>query len=110
MIKSRLALRVAAQNPHLYMRDVDRLIKAILDEIVAAMARRDRVELRGFGTFGVKVRSARIGRNPKTGAVLHVSEKIMAAFRPAKEMRQRLNPSTVKVTEEHHADSSGSGN
>jgi integration host factor subunit beta len=97
VIKSELVSRIAAQNSHLYAHDVDRLIKAILDEIVSAMARRDRVELRGFGAFGVKVRPAWIGRNPKTGAALHVSEKIMPAFRPAKEMRQRLNPSGSEV-------------
>jgi integration host factor subunit beta len=92
VIKSQLVLRLAAQNPHLYVRDVERVVNAVLDQIVSAMARRERVELRGFGTFGVKVWPARIGRNPKTGAAVHVSEKIMPTFRPGKEIRMRLNP------------------
>jgi integration host factor subunit beta len=92
LIKSQLALRIAAQSLHLYHRDVEKIVNAILDEIVAAMARRDRVELRGFGTFAVKVWSARVGRNPKTGAAVHVSERVMPAFKPGKEIRERLNP------------------
>jgi integration host factor subunit beta len=95
VIKSQLVLRIAAQNPHLYVRDADRLVDAILDEIVSAMARRERVELRSFGTFGVKVWPARIGRNPKTGAAVQVSEKIMPVFKPAKEIRMRLNPGAL---------------
>jgi integration host factor subunit beta len=95
VIESQLVSRIAAQNPHLYMHDADRLVDAILDQIVAAMARRERVELRGFGTFGVKIWPARIARNPKTGAAVHVSEKVMPAFRPAREIRKRLNPSAV---------------
>jgi integration host factor subunit beta len=65
VIKSELVSRIASQNPRLYTRDADRVVDAILDEIVSAMARRERVELRGFGTFGVKVWPARIGRNPR---------------------------------------------
>jgi integration host factor subunit beta len=80
MIKSELVTRIAAQNPHLYQRDVENIVNAILNEIVAAMARGDRVELRGFGAFSVKNRPARTGRNPRTGA--HVSvEQVCAVFR-----------------------------
>src|SRR5262249_48512481 len=71
MIKSELVQRISSQNPHLYQRDVENIVNAILGEIVAAMARGDRVELRGFGAFSVKNRPARTGRNPRTGA--HVS-------------------------------------
>ena len=74
MIKSQLMLRVASQNPHLFQRDVEKVVDAVLDEIVAALARGDRVELRGFGTFAVKVREGRVGRNPKTDATVHVPE------------------------------------
>ena len=66
-------------------------VNAILDEIVAAMARGDRVELRDFGAFVVKVRAARVGRNPKTGAQVHVPARVTAAFKPGKEIRKRLN-------------------
>jgi len=91
VIKSQLVLRIAAQNPRLYHRDVEKVVNAVLKEIVSAMARRERVELRGFGMFGVKVWPARIGRNPKTGAAVNVLEKIMPAFKPGKEIRERLN-------------------
>ena len=65
MIKSELVQRISAANPHLYQRDVENIVNAILNEIVAAMARGDRVELRGFGAFSVKNRPARTGRNPR---------------------------------------------
>ena len=67
MIKSELVQRIAEHNPHLYQRDVENIVNAILEEIVAALARGDRVELRGFGAFSVKSRPARTGRNPRTG-------------------------------------------
>ncbi len=69
MIKSELVQRISAQTPHLYQRDVEHVLNAILGEIIGAMARGDRVELRGFGTFGVKIRAARTGRNPRTGTI-----------------------------------------
>src|SRR3979490_2646736 len=68
MIKSELVQRISEQNPHLYQRDVENIVNAILGEIIAAMARGDRVELRGFGAFSVKHRPARSGRNPRTRA------------------------------------------
>ena len=93
MIKSLLVLRIAGQNSHLFHHDVKEAeaVNAILDRIVSAMARRDRVELRDFGTFVVKVRKARVGRNPKTGAQVHVPAKVTPAFNPGKEIRKRLN-------------------
>src|SRR5947207_11405456 len=75
MIKSELVQRIAEHNPHLYQRDVENIVNAILDEIVAALARGDRVELRGFGAFSVKHRPARAGRNPRTGAHVPVDQK-----------------------------------
>src|SRR5476651_569254 len=68
MIKSELVLHIASANPHLYQRDVENIVNAILREITNAMAKGDRVELRGFGAFSVKHRPARNGRNPRTGA------------------------------------------
>jgi len=91
MIKSELVQRIATQNPHLYQRDVENIVNAILDEISFAMARGDRVELRGFGAFSVKARDARTGRNPRTGETVSVSEKVIPVFKTGKEMRQRLN-------------------
>ncbi|HRO01794.1 MAG TPA: integration host factor subunit beta [Nitrobacter sp.] len=91
MIKSELVQKIAEANPHLYQRDVENIIEAILDEITLALARGDRVELRGFGAFSVKARPARMGRNPRTGAQVNVSEKVVPYFKTGKEMRDRLN-------------------
>jgi integration host factor subunit beta len=91
MIKSELVQRIADRNPHLYLRDVEKIVNAILDEIVKALARGDRVELRGFGAFSVKHRDARLGRNPRTGAHVSVDEKAVPFFKTGKEMRERLN-------------------
>ncbi len=91
MIKSELVLKIAEQNPHLYQRDVENIVNAILDTITEALARGDRVELRGFGAFAVKRREARTGRNPRTGEAVSVLEKAIPVFKTGKEMRQRLN-------------------
>jgi integration host factor subunit beta len=91
MIKSELVTKIAEQNPHLFQRDVENIVNAILDTIADALARGDRVELRGFGAFSVKKRDARTGRNPRTGATVSVAEKVIPVFKTGKEMRQRLN-------------------
>jgi integration host factor subunit beta len=91
MIKSELVQRIAERNPHLYQRDVENIVNAILDEVVHALARGDRVELRGFGAFSVKNRPARTGRNPRTGEQVDVAEKNVPFFKTGKEMRERLN-------------------
>jgi integration host factor subunit beta len=91
MIKSELVQRIAEHNPHLYQRDVENIVNAILEEIVAALARGDRVELRGFGAFSVKARPARVGRNPRTGEHVSVHGKVVPFFKTGKEMRERLN-------------------
>jgi integration host factor subunit beta len=91
MIKSELVLRIAEQNPHLYQRDVENIVNAILDEITKALGRGDRVELRGFGAFSVKRREARSGRNPRTGEAVAVAEKAVPVFKTGKDMRLRLN-------------------
>ena len=91
MIRSELVLRIAAQNPHLYQRDVENVVSAILDTISDALARGDRVELRGFGAFSVKRRDARHGRNPRTGEAVSVCEKHIPVFKTGKDMRKRLN-------------------
>jgi integration host factor subunit beta len=91
MIKSELVQRIATQNPHLYQRDVENIVNAILGEITTALSRGDRVELRGFGAFSVKKRPAREGRNPRTGARVSVDKKAVPFFKTGKEMRERLN-------------------
>jgi integration host factor subunit beta len=92
MIKSELIQRVATANPHLFHRDVERIINIVLDEITGALARGDRVELRGFGAFTVKHRAARQGRNPRTGDTVFVEDKYVPFFKTGKELRERLNP------------------
>ena len=91
MIKSELVQAIAERNPHLYQRDVENIVNAILDEITDALARGDRVELRGFGAFSVKNRPPRMGRNPRTGDRVHVEEKWVPFFKTGKELRERLN-------------------
>lgn len=91
MIKSELVARLADANPHLYHRDVERIVSAVFEEITGALARGQRVELRGFGAFSVKSRPARIGRNPRTGETVHVAEKHAPFFKTGKDLRERLN-------------------
>jgi integration host factor subunit beta len=101
MIKSELVRRIGEQNPHLFARDVERIVNAIFDEVAAALARQDRVELRGFGAFAVKTRKARPGRNPKTGAVVSVPETLHPSFRTGKPMHDRLNGTTESASTLH---------
>jgi len=91
MIRSELVQKIADENPHLYQRDVERIVSTIFEEIIDAMSRGDRVELRGFGAFSVKHREARIGRNPRTGESVHVEEKNVPFFKTGKLLRDRLN-------------------
>ncbi len=94
MIKSELVQKLAERNPHLYQRDVENIVNAILDEITRALVSGDRVELRGFGAFSVKNRPARVGRNPRTGDKVDVGEKSVPFFKTGKELRERLNGGT----------------
>ena len=93
MLKSELVEKIAEQNPHLYQRDVEAIVNAILDTITTALARGDRVELRDFGVFTVKRRDARTGRNPRNGEQVAVAEKAFPAFKTSRDMHRRLNPS-----------------
>ncbi len=91
MTKSELINYVTEQNPHLYHRDVERIITTIFDEISSALSRGDRVELRGFGAFSIKQRNARIGRNPRTGSTVNVPAKRVPYFKTGKQLRKMLN-------------------
>ena len=91
MIKSELIVKIAELYPHLYQRDVETIVNQLLDEIGDAMGRGDRVELRGFGTFSVKQREARIGRNPRTGESVAVTKKHAPFFKTGKDLRDRMN-------------------
>ena len=92
MIKSELVQIIASRNPHLFLRDVENIVNAVLDEITDALAAGNRVELRGFGAFSVKNRPSRSGRNPRTGDAVFVEEKWVPFFKTGMELRERLNP------------------
>ena len=91
MLKSELIQRITANNPRLYERDIENIVNAIFGLITAAMARGDRVELRGFGAFSVKLRDARAAHNPRTGVRVAVPKKSIPHFKAGKEMRSRLD-------------------
>ena len=93
MTKSELIAKLANENPHLFQRDVERIVTTIFDEISNALAQGDRVELRGFGAFSIKERGSRVGRNPRTGESVEVGEKFIPYFKTGKQLRERLNPS-----------------
>ena len=99
MIKSEMITRVFVRNPHLLQREVEAVVNCVLDEISNAMRDGNRVEIRGFGAFSVRHRSARPGRNPRTGASVEVEEKAVPFFRTGKELRDRINKSPVTADE-----------
>ncbi|GGH01784.1 MAG TPA: integration host factor subunit beta [Oceanicaulis sp.] len=91
MIKSELIEKLAAANPHLFQRDVERVVNSIFEEITQALERGERVELRGFGAFSVRNRPPRQGRNPRTGDAVSVKEKHVPFFKTGKELRERVD-------------------
>ena len=91
MIRSELVQKLVEDNPHLYQRDVEKIVNTIFEEIIETMAGGDRVELRGFGAFSVKKRDSRTGRNPRTGESVAVEEKHVPFFKAGKLLRDRLN-------------------
>lgn len=91
MIRSELIQKIADENPHLTLRHVERIVNTVFEEIIDALAKGDRVELRGFGAFSVKSRDARLGRNPRTGEAVQVDNKKVPFFKTGKLLRDRLN-------------------
>jgi integration host factor subunit beta len=91
MIKSELIQKIAATNQYLNHRDIERIVNVVLKEIVEALARGNRVELRDFGAFTVKHRAPRVGRNPRTGAAVSVPERFVPFFKTGKDLRERVN-------------------
>jgi len=91
MIRSELIQKIADSNPHLYQRDVEKIVNTVFEEITEALAAGNRVELRGFGAFSVKRRDGRTGRNPRTGEAVAVDEKFVPFFKTGKLLRDRLN-------------------
>ena len=91
LIKSKLIQSITDSNPHLFVRDVERIVNTIFNEITQSLADGRRVELRGFGAFSVQHRKKRIGRNPRTGESVNVDEKFIPRFKTGKELRLKLN-------------------
>ncbi len=91
MTKSELIARIAELNPRLPHGDVVRIVETVFAEIAGALARGDRVELRGFGTFSVTRHAARTARNLRTGQAVEVLERLLPRFRTGKNLRARLN-------------------
>lgn len=100
MTKSDLILRLAELYPHLLQRDIERIVGTVFDEISNALARGNRVELRGFGAFSIKQRDSRMGRNPRTGEAVAVAEKRVPFFKTGKQLRDRLNGLVVSDDED----------
>ena len=91
MVKSELIKRLADRFPHLYLRDLEKVVNEILEEISAALEKGRRVELRGFGSFSVKMREAHEGRDPRNGKRVAVESKLFPAFKSARKIGMRLN-------------------
>lgn len=91
MIKSELIDQLAAENPHLTQKDVEKIVGVVLDKMTGALTEGGRVELRGFGAFSVRSRPSRQGRNPRTGEAVEVPAKSVPFFKSGKELRERLN-------------------
>lgn len=93
MTKSELIERLVQRHTHLSQKDVELAVKSLLEEISRTLTEGGRIEIRGFGSFSVHYRPARMGRNPKTGESVEIPEKYVPHFKPGKEMRERVNKS-----------------
>jgi integration host factor subunit beta len=91
MTKSELILRLSKKFPHLYQRDIEKIIGSILGEISRSLTTGGRVELRGFGAFSIRKREARVARNPKNGQEVRIGERFAIYFRTGKELREKIN-------------------
>lgn len=91
MKKSDLINKIAEANPHLQLKDVEKIVSVILGTITKSLANGDRVEFRDFGTFSVKKRDARTAKNPRTGELVKVEEKFVPHFKCGKGLFDLLN-------------------
>ena len=91
MTKSELIEKIAAKNPHLMIKDVERIVSVVFDTITESLAKGDRVEFRGFGTFSVKTRSSRVAKNPRTGEQVKVGERKTPHFKTGKQLFESMN-------------------
>jgi len=91
MTRSHLIAKLAKHYPQLVAKDAELAVKAILDAIAMTMVKGERADIRGFGRFGINYRSARTGRNPKTGEKLAVPAKAAPCFKAGRELRKRVD-------------------
>ena len=91
MLRSELIAQIQAEAPDLKPAEVESMVNAVFEEIIVALEKGDRVELRGFGAFSVRRRAARQGRNPRTGATVKVAAKAVPFFKPGKELRAKVD-------------------
>ncbi len=106
MTKSELIEAMALRQRHLGVTDVEMAVKSLLDQLCLALEKGQRIEVRGFGSFSVNYRQARVGRNPKTGAAVDLKGKYVPHFKPGKELRDRVNNSTAPIQVEDANDNS----
>lgn len=98
MTRSELIQKLATENPHLLLKDIEKVVETIFDKITVALCEGGRVELRGFGAFSVKKRDPRVGRNPRSGETVEVESKAVPFFKPGKGLRDRLNTAVQATT------------
>ena len=96
IVKSSLLKKISKKYPNFYKKDLDKFFNIILEEIKYSLNKGERVELRGFGTFGVKHRMPKKARNPGTGDAIYLPERYVPTFKPSKIMRSRVNELTKK--------------
>ncbi len=93
MTKSELIERLAARQTQLSLKDVELVVKSLLEHMAQSLAQGERIEIRGFGSFSLHYRAPRVGRNPKTGQSVDLEGKYVPHFKPGKELRDRVNAS-----------------
>lgn len=91
MTKSQLIEQLVDKNPQLSVRDVELVVKSLIDQMSESLSDGDRIEIRGFGSFSLHYRAPRVGRNPKTGESVTLTGKHVPHFKPGKELRERAN-------------------
>ncbi|MFZ1326796.1 MAG: integration host factor subunit beta [Candidatus Contendobacter sp.] len=91
MKKSELIEILARRRSDIHYRDVELAVKTLLEQMSDSLARGERIEIRGFGSFSLHFRPPRVGRNPKTGAAVTLTSKYVPHFKPGKELRERVN-------------------
>ncbi len=91
MTKSELIESLANLHAQLSYKDVELAVKSVLEQMAQTLAKGDRIEIRGFGSFSLHFRAPRVGRNPKTGAAVMLSGKSVPHFKPGKELRERVD-------------------